>query len=120
MRLKAKQLKNWQIFPLPLNNISRLKFSSALQQEPACYRGTFELQELGDTSLDMRGWGQGILWANGHNLGRYCHIGPQQSLFVPSGWMHESTNSVIVLDLGPAATIVGIEQLLLETPHLRH
>jgi beta-galactosidase len=47
----------------------------------------------------MRGWGKGNVWVNGHNLGRYWHIGPQQSLFVPAPWLKKGRNEVIVLDL---------------------
>jgi beta-galactosidase len=105
-----------------LNDLSSLKFSASPQKGPAFYRGTFQLQELGDTYLDMRGWGKGIVWVNGHNLGRYWHIGPQQSLFVPSSWMHNGTNEVVVLDLEPDHTrsLAGIEQLVFETPNPRH
>ncbi|MGO8733926.1 MAG: hypothetical protein ACLQVM_14195 [Terriglobia bacterium] len=49
----------------------------------------------------MQGWGKGYVWLNGHNLGRYWKIGPQQCLFVPSPWLRKGTNQVIVLDLEP-------------------
>jgi beta-galactosidase len=47
----------------------------------------------------MRGWGKGLVWINGHNLGRYWQVGPQQSLFVPAPWLKTGANEVIVLDL---------------------
>lgn len=122
VRLNGKELSNWQIFPLPLNDVSHLKFTAGAQKGPAFYRGTFQVQKLGDTYLDMRGWGKGIVWVNGHNVGRYWRIGPQQSLFVPSGWMHSGTNEVVVLDLeaGGARSLAGIEQLVFDTPNPRH
>jgi beta-galactosidase len=36
---------------------------------------------------------------NGHNLGRYWKIGPQQSLFLPAPWLERGANQAIVLDL---------------------
>jgi len=66
----------------------------------------------------MRGWGKGSVWINGHNLGRYWRIGPQQSLFVPAAWLKKGTNEIIVLDLEPGRnrTVQGIKELVFETP----
>jgi beta-galactosidase len=85
---------------------------------PAFWRGQFELSSLGDTFLDMRGWGKGYVWVNGHNLGRYWKIGPQQCLFVPSTWLSEGINQVLVLDLEPAEhrTLQGIKDPIWSTP----
>ena len=66
---------------------------------PAFHRGAFELETIGDTFLDLRGWGKGYVWVNGHNLGRYWRIGPQQSLFLPAPWLKKGQNEVVVLDL---------------------
>jgi beta-galactosidase len=66
-----------------------LTYSAKAAGAPALYRGTFQLNSVGDTFLDMSGWGKGIAWINGHNLGRYWKIGPQQSLFVPAPWLEE-------------------------------
>jgi beta-galactosidase len=65
----------------------------------------------------MRGWGKGYVWVNGHNLGRYWSIGPQQSLFVPSGWLKNGSNEVVVLDLedGRERSIAGGKELVFET-----
>ncbi len=119
--LDGKELIGWEIHPLPLRDLSRLKFSSAPKPGPAFHRGTFELASLGDTYLDMRGWGKGIVWVNGHNLGRYWGIGPQQSLFVPSVWLKRGRNEVVVLDLEEARnrSLRGIRELLFETPALQ-
>jgi len=51
--------------------------------------------------LDMRGWGKGCVWVNGHNLGRYWSIGPQRCLFLPAVWLKRGSNEVVVLDLDP-------------------
>jgi beta-galactosidase len=85
-----------------MTDLSALSFSISKVKEPAFFRGQFEVSSLGDTFLDMRGWGKGYVWVNGHNLGRYWKIGPQQSLFLPGFWLKGGTNQVVVLDLEPS------------------
>ena len=77
--LNGEELAGWEIFPLPFDEPSRLPFSNKQTAGAALHRGVFQLSGLGDTFLDMRGWGKGVAWMNGHNLGRYWRIGPQQS-----------------------------------------
>lgn len=116
--LGGEELTGWEVYTLPLANPSGLKFSARPQSGPAFYRGSFRLSSVGDTYLDMRGWGKGNVWVNGHNLGRYWRIGPQQSLFVPAGWLKKGSNEVVVLDLeaGRKRSIQGVKELLFETP----
>jgi beta-galactosidase len=47
----------------------------------------------------MRQWGKGVVWVNGHNLGRYWAIGPQQTLYVPAEWLKKGQNTVTVLEM---------------------
>ena len=55
-----------------------------------------------DTFLDMSGWTKGIAWVNGHSLGRFWCIGPQQTLYVPGCWMKKGDNEIVILDFfGP-------------------
>jgi beta-galactosidase len=66
------------------------------------------LQALGDTFLDMRPWGKGCVWVNGHNLGRYWNIGPQQTMYVPRPWLKPGANEILILDLlGPADPVIA-------------
>jgi len=97
--LAGKEITGWEIFRLPLTDLSALAFTPERKPAPAFYHGTFELEAVGDTFLDMRGWGKGCVWVNGHNLGRYWRIGPQQSLFLPGPWLLQGKNEVVVLDL---------------------
>jgi len=80
-------------------NLRSLRFSKNVVQAPAFYRGTFELTRVGDTFLDVRNLGMGVVWVNGHNLGRFWNIGPQQTLYVPGVWLTKGRNEVIVFDL---------------------
>jgi beta-galactosidase len=64
------------------------------------YRGTVKSATPRDTWLDMRGFGRGIVWFNGRNLGRYWKKGPPQSVFLPACWMErEKENELVILEL---------------------
>jgi beta-galactosidase len=83
---------------------------------PAYYHGTFVLSHPGDTFLDMRGWGKGTVWINGHQLGRFWDIGPQQTLYVPGPWLRHGPNDVIVFDLEAprSPSLQGLAQPILD------
>ena len=99
--LANKELKGWQMFSLPMNDMSKLvaKKITAVADVPVIRSGSFTLQSIGDTYLDMSSWGKGAVWVNGHNLGRYWSIGPQQTLYVPVEWLKKGNNRVTVLEL---------------------
>jgi beta-galactosidase len=97
--INGRALDGWNAFCLPMDDLHMLRFGSATVAAPAFYRGTFALTELGDTYLDVRMLGKGSLWVNGNNAGRFWHIGPQYSLFIPREWLRLGTNEVIVFDL---------------------
>ena len=88
------------------------------------YRGTFRLRKTGDTFLNMEAFGKGQVYVNGHAIGRFWSIGPQQTLYVPGCWLKKGKNEVIVLDVeGPAGNpaIFGqstpeLDKLNLEEP----
>jgi len=66
------------------------------------------MSAAGDTFLDTSGWGKGAVWVNGHALGRFWDIGPQQTLYVPGAWLRNGRNDVVVFDLvTPRAPIMS-------------
>lgn len=114
--LNGMTLMNWQTFLLPLDE----KFVSRLQAKypegfnnGIFYKGNFNLTETGDTYIDMSKYSRGIVYVNGHNLGRYWNVGPQQRLYCPATWLNKGNNNIIVFDLlqNTAATIEGKESL---------
>jgi beta-galactosidase len=99
--LSGKTILNWKMYRFPFNSQDGMKFnakSSAGKTQPGCYRGSFTLNEPADTYLDMRPFGKGFVFLNGHNLGRYWQIGPQQTLYVPEAWLKKGVNEVVVFD----------------------
>lgn len=94
-----KEISHWKIFGFPFNgqpNVSgKGKFNS---EYPSIKRGSFVLKEVGDTYLDMRTFGKGHVWLNGHNLGRYWNVGPQQTLYIPAQWLKKGKNEIVVFE----------------------
>ena len=121
-------LKDWQVrlFPLAehskLNDIVSDLSSIPLEKtytSPAYYKSTFKLTKTGDTYLDLSTWGKGLVWVNGHCLGRFWNIGPQQTLFLPGCWLKKGQNEIIVLDIAGAtkATIRGLKTPIIDQLH---
>ncbi|QUQ66145.1 beta-galactosidase [Kutzneria sp. CA-103260] len=98
--LQGKPLTGWRIFPLPLDNVSALKPTVTDPTRPGLFfRATVTLDRVGDTYLDLSGWTKGVVWVNGHNLGRYWEIGPQHRLYCPVSWLRPGANEILVFDL---------------------
>lgn len=89
---------------------------AATPEAPAYYRATFSLDKTGDTFLNMETWGKGMVWVNGHALGRFWEIGPQQTLYLPGCWLKEGENEILVLDLkGPKQPVIaGLSKPILD------
>ncbi|MBS1729167.1 MAG: beta-galactosidase [Bacteroidetes bacterium] len=104
--LNGMTLMNWETYSLPLDEpfIKSLKSANKLaDRNGTFFKADFELDHVGDTYLDMQHFQKGVVWVNGHNLGRYWNIGPQQRLYCPAPWLKKGKNEVIVLDLFTSA-----------------
>lgn len=113
------ELKEWQMFSLPFDNVQSLPLkqnNNITGNVPVIKKGKFNLQTVGDTYLDMSDWGKGVVWVNGHNLGRYWNIGPQQTVYVPVEWLKKGSNEIVVLELiKPGAfQLKGVEKPILD------
>lgn len=96
-------LMNWEIRPLPLDDLSFLDFrpldAAVLPEVPAFYRGGFEVDEPCDTFLKVPDGSWGNLFLNGVNLGRFRREGPQRTLYVPAPLLRRGWNEVVVFDV---------------------
>jgi beta-galactosidase len=105
--LNGMTLMNWEIYNLPMDRkfIYDLRSSGKTLNKPGVFfKGNFILVKDGgnlsaDTYIDVSNYIKGIVWVNGHNLGRYWEIGPQKRLFCPASWLKEGLNEIIVFDL---------------------
>ena len=102
--LNGMTLMNWETFLLPMNatfakQATNLKTLTSEGKQGVFFKGKFLLENTGDTFFDMSNYSKGMLYVNGHLLGRYWNIGPQQRLYCPASWLHKGENEVIVFDL---------------------
>ena len=113
-------LKNWVIVPISDSHKTAQYAFDKLDETNRCfspinfsspsigyYRGYFNLKKVGDTFLNLEQWGKGQVYVNGHALGRFWRIGPQQTLYLPSCWLKKGRNEIIVMDIvGPKAPVI--------------
>jgi beta-galactosidase len=105
--LNGMTLMNWKVYNLPMDGkfIYDLRSSGKNLNKPGIFfKGNFMLTKAAkttgrDTFMDMSGYTKGIVWVNGHNLGRYWNIGPQKRLYCPATFLKEGINEIIVFDL---------------------
>jgi beta-galactosidase len=125
VELDGAELTGWKIFNLPLDKkmLANLDFEkisgNPVSGTPAFWRAMVKIKKPGDTFLDMRSWGKGVVWVNGHCLGRYWDIGPTQTMYVPGPWLKHGKNEIIILDLtGPETPVVaGLNSPILNELH---
>jgi beta-galactosidase len=122
--LDGKPLTGWKIYSLPLDDPDQLPSYDAAKNTggaptgPTFYGGSFTLDNLGETYLDMSDWHFGVVWVNGHNLGRYWDVGPTRAVYLPSVWQKKGENDIEVLELGTppkSAEVKGVTKMV-ETP----
>ena len=104
-------LKRWTILTVPDDYQTAQKALAAapapIASKMGYYRGYFNLKKVGDTFLNMEQFGKGQVYVNGHAIGRFWSIGPQQTLYVPGCWLKKGKNEVIVLDVvGPKKPVI--------------
>lgn len=118
-------LKGWEVYNLP----DTYEFYTGLKYRPVTetidslnrgvrgvYRGTFNVKRPADTFLNFETWGKGLVYVNGHAMGRIWEIGPQQTLYKPGCWLKKGENEIIVIDItGPRdLKVEGLKKPLLD------
>ena len=101
--LNGMTLMNWEIYLLPMNAefVNNCVQTSTVPKSGKGYyfKGSFNLTKKGDTFFDLSHYTRGMVYVNGHNLGRHWNIGPQQRLYCPAAWLNAGPNEIIVVDL---------------------
>ena len=94
-------LKNWQVFNITdeYDTYAAMDFrplDMCMHREErlprGVYRATFNVSKPSDTFLDFESWGKGLVYVNGHALGRIWETGPQQTLYMPGCWLKKGAN----------------------------
>lgn len=116
--LDGRKLTNWKMFKLPFDQPAKpvATGKKTVVDQPVLKYGSFMLSKTGDTYLDLSKWGKGCVWINGHHLGRYWNVGPQQTIYVPAEWLKKGKNEIRVLELlKPGQQVLtGIEKPILD------
>jgi beta-galactosidase len=109
VRLDGKKLQGWETVSLPLNEPMQEGYKQEACIGPCFYRGELVVGAVGDTYLSTAALGKGVVWVNGHLLGRFWNVGPMGSLFLPGAWLHQGKNEITVFDLngGVEASVKG-------------
>ena len=114
----SNELTGWHIYRLPLDPkmLSGLRYANNPGAGPCFWRAVVPLDHAGDTFLDLRPWGKGVAWVNGHCLGRFWNIGPTQTMYVPGPWLKQGQNEIVVFDLlGPQKpAVAGLDKPILD------
>lgn len=100
--LNGMTLMNWETYNLPFDTKYIQKIKQAKPDNDRrgyFFKGEFNLNETADTFIDMTGYNKGVIYVNGHNLGRYWEIGPQKRLYCPAVYLKKGMNNVIIFDL---------------------
>ena len=122
----ASELRDWRTGLIPLEEPDAAALMAApagrvpsSPPERAFWRGSFRMEKPGDTFLDLRSWGKGVVWVNNHCLGRFWNIGPTQTMYLPGPWMKAGENQVLVLDVEKprSAVMSGLTQPILNELH---
>ena len=92
----------WDMYPLPLDNLSELKFNKETGEVNVAsfLKGTLNIDgKPCDTFLRLDGFTKGVVFVNGFNLGRYFNTaGPQKTLYVPAPMLKPGENEIIVFE----------------------
>lgn len=97
--LGGKTPKYWEIYSLPMDDLTKLRFLPEPCEGPCFYRTSMAVFGMADTFLDTRGVNKGEVWVNKQPLGRFWSIGPQYTLFTPGPWLNQGRNDIIFFDL---------------------
>jgi beta-galactosidase len=114
--LANQPLINWQIYPLPMDNVNSLDYKARLCTGACFYHATFKVDQPADTFIDGRSLGKGEVFVNGRALGRFWNIGPQRTLYLPGPWLKPGENEIVIFDMNgkPEPTVPMISNAILD------
>ena len=111
-----EELKDWTITGYPFEDYSKIenfiRSDGFIQQQtlkngwlrggPALFSGELVIPDgatIADTWWDTTGWGKGVLFVNGFNLGRYWPLaGPQITIYIPAALLKNGANTFVILE----------------------
>ncbi|WP_167954941.1 glycoside hydrolase family 35 protein [Anaerosporobacter faecicola] len=114
--INGHQHYNWEIYNLPMDNLDQLQYNAGYtENRPAFYQFEVDVDVVGDTFLELEGWGKGFVTVNGFNIGRFYEVGPQKNLYIPGPLLKQGKNELIIFESEGKA---GEQIKLVNTPDL--
>ena len=111
-------LVNWTMTGYPLDDYQKIEdLTDAVMKKhgqrpvsgkamvktgPGVFHAEFNLtdDQVADTYMDSTGWGKGVVFINGFNLGRYWPlVGPQITIYVPKEVLKSGLNKIVMIEL---------------------
>jgi beta-galactosidase len=114
--LNGMTLMNWNVFSLPMDDkfIYNLRSSDRNPGKRGIFfKANFYVDKTGDTFFDMSNFKKGVLWVNGHNIGRFWDIGPQKRLYCPASYLRAGQNELMIFDLQQTQPqiVIGVKSM---------
>jgi len=106
VELDTKLISTWTMYLLPMDNIVSSKIpwniSSKIVNTPTFYRNVIVIPSTPlHTFMLIDGWGKGVVFLNGFNLGRFSDLGPQRTLYVPASILRTGVNEILIFESDP-------------------
>lgn len=107
------ELQSWMVTGYPMEDyesIEKLAFDpeatvelnprGILSDGPVIFSAEFDVPDTKfDTYIDLEGWGKGVIFVNGVNLGRYWPVaGPQITNYIPRELLKETGNRLVLVE----------------------
>jgi beta-galactosidase len=132
--INSEKLQNWTMTGYPLDDYDSLQevvdYVYPVQKDRpisklttktgfVLFYGQFDIDKspIHDTYIDPTGWGKGLIFINGFNLGRYWPVvGPQVTLYLPKELLKPKNNTVLMIECQKIKDTATI--LFTDTPNL--
>ncbi|XP_042862752.1 beta-galactosidase-1-like protein 2 [Penaeus japonicus] len=121
----GERVDEWTMHPMEfkkevVESLSGWTAFSGSLATPALYRGVLEVGGAPeDTWLDMNGWGKGVVFVNGFNLGRYWTAGPPKTLYLPAPLLKEGSNQIAVFEQYTASAEIAFSDAPIYTGYVK-
>ncbi len=99
----AQALRNWKLTKLAFDAAYIESLTESPQHQDEQRHGHFfkcelDLKDPGDCYIELKAWVKGMVWVNGHALGRYWRLGPQHRLYCPASFLQKGRNTILIFD----------------------
>lgn len=90
---------DWDQYSIDFSRLDRIDYEKEwIEGTPAFYRYELDVEEAGDTFIELHEFGKGVVIINGFNLGRFWDEGPTLSLYVPASVLQKGRNEIVIFE----------------------